>query len=385
MLRLVGYLLFSFISISIVAQTSGNDYGIMMGEARTCFERGRFEECDSLLAELSHQRLKLRQRRKVCQLMMDNSYYTGRQDVFLSALNSKYVKRNMDRSDYAHWTNLSKIPPIEETWPDSHVVLPLRMIGPKDNCLYGIDVSVNGKILLGMLDNCCSDYSHISTDLAGQLGIRPLGKTVNVNGNKQSKAYLGVLDSLSLGGLVIRNIVFQVSDFPEVLRKSYPFDLVIGNNVLFRVGDMIIDNEEGTINFSKETADLPQNVFWSYSAHDYYVKGLLNGKEVSMLLDFGNTNTFMKKRFHDRFPSDGTYAESSRTSIMMDRTLTSKTYVMKEARFEICNTVRELPDVNINLESYGSEARDGNLGVDMLRQFRTVLFNAGKLYLQLND
>ena len=93
----------------------------------------------------------------------------------------------------------------------------------------------------------------------------------------------------------------------------------------------------------------------------------------------------MKKRFHDRFPSDGTYAESSRTSIMMDRTLTSKTYVMKEARFEICNTVRELPDVNINLESYGSEARDGNLGVDMLRQFRTVLFNAGKLYLQLNN
>ena len=385
MLRLVGYLLLSFISISIVAQTSGNDYGSMMGEARTCFETGRFEECDSLLAELSHLKLKLRQRRKVCQLMMDNSYYTGRRDVFLSALNSKYVKRNMDRTDYAHWAKLSQIPPTEETWPDKPVVLPFRMIGPEGHCLYGIDVSANGRALLGMIDNCCSDYSHISTGLADQLGIRPLGKTVNVNGNKQSKAYLGVLDSLVLGGLVIRNVVFQVADFPEALRKSYPFDLVIGNNVLFRAGDMFIDNVEGTITFSKETADLPQNVFWSYSAHDYYVKGSLNGKEVSMLLDFGNTNTFMKKRFYDRFPSDETYVESSRTSIMMDRTWTTKTYVIKETRFEIGDTVCELPDVNINLEDFGSEARDGNLGVDMLRQFKNILFNAGKLYLQLND
>ena len=35
------------------------------------------------------------------------------------------------------------------------------------------------------------------------------------------------------------------------------------------------------------------------------------------------------------------------------------------------------------LDGYGSKQFDGNLGVDVLRQFKTVTFNSHKLYLQL--
>ncbi|MBR5176010.1 MAG: aspartyl protease family protein [Bacteroidales bacterium] len=377
---LLGILLFFTLSLSPVS----GDYPTFIQKARECFESGRHQECDSLLTELRSLKLKRLQRRKVCTLWLDNTYHTGRHAEFLNVLNSKYVKRNLDRSDYEYWINVSKIPPMDVIWPDKTEQLPLRTIGPRGHSLYGVDVMVNGTPLLGMIDNCCCNYCSISTELAERLGVRPIGKTIRFNGNRRSKAFIGVVDSLSLGNLIVRNVLVDVSDHLTAVRETHALDIIIGGNVLRRVGDMTIDNEAGTVSFSNKTLGLPQNVFWTYEGHEYYVKGVLNDHPVTMLFDTGNTNTIMSGRYLDRFPSDNTYREGTLTVTQVDRTWETKVYVIDRAGFELCGEACELFDVSILLEGSGAKRFDGNLGVDVLRQFKTIIFNANKLYLQLN-
>ena len=235
-----------------------------------------------------------------------------------------------------------------------------------------------------MIDNCCCNYCSISTELAGQLGVRPIGKTIRFNGNRRSRAYIGVVDSLSIGNLLIKNVLVDVSDHLSGVQETHALDIVIGGNVLRQVGDMIIDNEAGTISFSDNTLDLPQNVFWSYENHVYYLKGALNGHPVTMLFDTGSTNTLMRSRYHDRFPSDSTYREGRLTVTQVDRSWETKVYVIEEARFEFSDTACARPDVCIMLDGSGPDRFDGILGVDALHRFKTVIFNARKLYLQLN-
>lgn len=360
------------------------DYPSLIKEARDCFESGRHRECDSLLTELRGLRLKRLQRRKVCTLWLDNTYHTGRHEEFLDALSSKYVKRNLDRSDYEYWVNVSMIPPMEVTWPDKPELLPIKTIGPQDHSLYGIDVVVNGTPLLGMIDDCCCNYCSISSELAEHLGVRPIGKTIRHNGNKRAKAYIGVVDSLYLGNLIVRNVLVDVSDHIASVQSTHPLDIIIGGNVLRRVGDMIIDNEAGTVSFSNKTLDLPQNVFWTYEGHEYYVRAKLGNNPVTILFDTGNTNTLMNRRYYDRFPLDSSYKEGSLTITQVDRTRETKVSVIEKAQFDFCGATFELSDVSILQDGYWAKQFDGNLGADALHLFKTVVFNASKLYLQLN-
>ena len=359
------------------------DYQSMISEARTCFETGRHEACDSILAQMRGMKLKRLQHRKVCTLWLDNTYHTGRHQEFLEAVNSKYVKRYLDRSDYKYWKILSKLPPTEAIWPDNPEPLPLKLIGPQEKCLYGVDVRVNGRPLVGYIDNCCVHYCSISTELAKELGVRPIGKKVAMNGNKRSKSYIGIVDSISMGNLVVKNVLVDVSHNMTAIQAMYPSDIIIGGNVLRRVGDMVIDNDEGTVMFTDRILDLPANVTWSYSDHDYFVDGVINGKSVSLLFDMGNTDTYLNQKYNDRFPEDTAYVKGTMTTTMVDRTWKSRVYVIENPYLEFCGDGCYLPTAVIKLEDYRPKPADGSVGVNALRQFKTITYNASKLYLQL--
>ena len=376
-------MMLAIVSCTTVDRTTGNEYDSLYRAARSCYEARRFTACDSLLTELSQRRLKFLQRRKVCQLMLDNAYHADSRGLFLRALDSRYAKRNLDRSDYKYWRTLSLSPATEAVWLAGTVSLPLRSIGPEGHDQYGIEVQGNGQPLVGMLDNCCADYCSISTALAERLGVWPVGKTIHANSNRKATSYIGVLDSLCFGGIVVRNVLVDVSDQLEAVRQTHPFDIVIGENVLTRTGEMMIDNEAGTVTFSPEAQDLPQNVRWHYPAHDFSVEASLNDNEIAMLLDFGNTNTRLSDVYYNRFPADESYVEGTVTTTMVDRMWTTKVYVVPEARLAFCGAGCVLSNVAVYLEDHASGGLDGNLGVDAFRQFRRIVFNPDKLYLQL--
>jgi len=363
--------------------TGAEKYEELFGEARARFESGQHGECGSVLAELRGLGLKWLQRRKVAALMMDNAFSSDRREDFLDALHSDYVRRNLDRTDYDYWARIAATPPMEVQWPAAPVTLPLYRVGPEGNALYGVDVSVNGVKLSGVLDNCASDYCDISQDLAGKLGVRPIGKRIKINGNRWKRAYIGVVDSLALGDLVLKNVLFSVSGKNEALTAAHPFDVIIGGNVLRQTGDMIIDNEAEKVTFSRETLNLPQNIFWTYPGHGFFVEGSVGEEEVKLLLDLGCSYTNLNKQFLDSLPAETKLPESSTRAVMLDRAWDSKTYTLPSARFAFCDTVCELPNVNILLKDYGTRGMSGKIGTDLFRRYKFVFFNARQLYLRL--
>ena len=371
------------ISLTASARPASSDYSRLYGEARTCYESGANQACDSLLAELMSLRLKRLQRRKVSSLLLDNAFVTDRREDVRRALDSRYVRRSLDRTDYRYWRILSELPPTEAVWPADRVTVPFRMVGQPGHALYGIDVSVNGKNLSGTLDNCASDYCEISSELAEELGVRPIGKQIRINGNKRAKSYIGIADSLSMGDLVVRNVLFSVSDSFASIAEALSIDLVIGDNVLRKVGDLVFDNAEAKVSFSKQILDLPPNVLRAYPEHDYYIDASLDGKSLTMLLDFGNTDTHMNARFLEEYPAEEPYEETTTDVIMQDRTWTTKSYLLKKAQFELIGSTCEWDVIDIRLEGNGGRRSHGSFGADMLHQYGIVVFNARHQYLLL--
>ncbi len=113
------------------------------------------------------------------------------------------------------------------------------------------------------------------------------------------------------------------------------------------------------------------------------LKRLQRRKVCTLWLD----NTYRgghHEEFLDRFPADSTYVEGTQTTTMADRTWESKVYVIRKAHLAFAGAECEVPDVVIKLEDYGSSRSDGSVGVDALLPFKSLVFNARKLYLQLN-
>lgn len=372
-----------FFSITVSGGPADSDYSRLYAEARACYESGRNEACDSLITELQALKLKRLQRRKVSSLLLDNAFVTNRREDLRQALNSRFVRRSLDRTDYRYWSLISELPPTEAVWPGDRVTVPFKQLGQPGHTLYGVEVSVNGRELTGSLDNCASDYCETSPEIAEALGIRPIGKKIKINGNRRAQSYIGIADSLSLGDLVVRNVLFSVSDSFVSIGEALSIDLVIGDNVFRQTGDLIIDNTEESVTFSRYTLDLCPNVLRAYPEHDYYVEASQDGKEVMMLLDFGNTNTYMNVRFVEKYPPDEPYAESTTRITMQDRTWTTKSYLMEKPRFELFGTACEWDRIDIWLEGYGGRRGLGSFGADMLRQYGLVVFNARQQYLQL--
>ena len=97
------------ISLTASARPASSDYSRLYGEARTCYESGANQACDSLLVELMSLRLKRLQRRKVSSLLLDNAFVTDRREDVRRALDSRYVRRSLDRTDYTYWRILSEL------------------------------------------------------------------------------------------------------------------------------------------------------------------------------------------------------------------------------------------------------------------------------------
>jgi hypothetical protein len=110
----------------------------------------------------------------------------------------------------------------------------------------------------------------------------------------------------------------------------------------------------------------------------------VDGKPVTLLFDMGATNTHLNKKFLDRFPADSAYVEGTQTTTMADRTWKTKVYVIRKAHLAFAGAECEVPDVVIKLEDYGGPRSDGSVGVDALLPFKSLVFNARKLYLKLN-
>ncbi len=366
--------------MTVPARPAASDYSRLYGEARDCYESGKNEACDSLLSELMSLKIKRLQRRKVSSLLLDNAFVTDRREDLRQALDSRYVRRSLDRTDYRYWRLLSELPATEAVWPEDRVTLPFRRVR---DALYGIDVAVNGRILSGTIDNCASDYCEIASEMAEALGIRPIGKKIRINGNRRAQSYIGIADSLSLGGLVVRNVLFSVSDSFASIAEALSIDFVLGENVLRQAGDLIFDNAEGSVTFSRQILDLPPNVLRAYPDHGYYVDATLDGKALTMLLDFGNTDTHLNARFLEEYPADEPYEETTTEVIMQDRTWTTKSYLLKQARFELCGAACGWEEIEIRLETNGGRRGLGNFGADMLHKFGLVVFNARRQYVQL--
>ena len=360
-----------------------NDFYSLFKQAIECFENGESEHCQQILLDLSERRISRYQKKKVAGLMANNSFIFDSREQFIETLNSDYIKQNLDRTDLKNYNVLSHVPSLQTSWNKDNETIPTIEIGPINNPLFGINVSVNGKECIGVLDNCCADYCYATKAFAERHGITPLDYKLKVNGKENG--YIGVADSLALGKLVLTNVLFVISDVNKSLITNYNFDIIIGSNVLRAVGDILINNIDNTITFSRNYTCHSKNIKIFSESHTYYTEALFNEEKVSLLLDFGCSRTHMNSKYYNlrKEELNKICIESEITFANVSHSETSKSYVINSGQFIVCDAQCEMKDVHIQRSPHSSNGVDGSIGVDMLRKFNYIEFNAQKLYMLL--
>lgn len=355
--------------------------------AQQHFNEGRFSECIAIYQDLLKKYKFPAQTRKGL----------AREIKAIALLDGDYQtyclyadKDNSTKESRAFYKILAKLPAQQFVRPDHDVTIPFYTdsIFSKSGNLLGCQIKISGRIggkeERFSLDNGTTLFNLASESFARSHGIRPVGAETKILGPAgESTTWIGIADSMSVGELTFKNILFSV--VPDNARDANPIknSVILGSSFLRLVGEMRFDNKAHTICFPARYQERPSNL--SVDGSDYhFIKGTFLGDPLVFHLDLGASSSSL----------NATYFMEHQDDIR-------KKYKARSASVSGLGGSRAYTAYNVpNPEIFIGEARfaprvlmirtisfsdipgtHGRLGTDFFLSFDKVVFNLQRLYL----
>jgi len=325
-------------------------------------------------------------------LLKEDNYFKTFQYARAAEVDDELIghyRKAMDSAAYADVKNtalithgLAKVPPQEAHIP-GNVTLPWtkNKVG-----LMEVPVRRGDSTYLSIFDTR-ANISSISATYAGKLGIRMLDVTYNEGAGVTGQRFqcsLGVADSLRIGDILMKNVVFQV--MPDEVLYIAPIDLslniIIGYPVIAQWREIRI-HQNGTMTIPAE----PRKADWHNLAMDGLdpvINAIAGSDTLGFKFDTGASSSDLFDNYFRRHKADilrrgkastirlggaGGVVEKE-VYMLGDFTLRvgSKTATLKQV------AVHKDPIPNLNEKFYG------NLGQDLIGQFEEMILNFEDMY-----
>lgn len=325
-------------------------------------------------------------------LLKEDNYFKTFQYAKAARVDSELIshyKAAMDSATYADVKNTSLITnglagvPPQEANISGDVTLPWtkNKVG-----LMEIPVRQGDSTYLSIFDTR-ANISSISATYAKKLGIRLLNvnyqEGAGVTG-QQFKVALGIADSLRINEILMKNVVFQV--MPDEVLYIAPIDLalniIIGYPVIAQWREIRI-HQDGTMTIPAK----PRKADWHNLAMDGLdpvINAVAGSDTLGFKFDTGASSSDLFDNYFRRHKEDilrkgkastirlgGAGGIVEKEVYMIDDlkiTVGSKTAVIKQV------AVHKEPIPNLNEKFYG------NLGQDLITQFREMILNFEDMY-----
>ncbi|WP_276481738.1 retropepsin-like aspartic protease family protein [Paraflavitalea pollutisoli] len=214
--------------------------------------------------------------------------------------------------------------------------------------------------------------------------VRPVVFKVRAITGIEVDARLGIARSLKLGDVEVQNAVFIV--FPDSVLSfaggAYTINGIIGFPVIEQLGEVRID-KAGFVSVPQVAVDKP--------IHNFGIDELMpvinihvNNDTLPFTFDTGAQITDLNEPFYDRYTS---LVESTGKAIEMKQGgaggyATSKAWQLPLTRFTVGGETVNVPNLNVKTHSANSKDRFyyGNLGQDVMYQFRELVINFKYMY-----
>ena len=255
--------------------------------------------------------------------------------------------------------------------------------------LIEIPVACNGAVLSGIFDTR-ANISTITTSYAKKLKLHILDVSYNEGSGATGilfKTGMGIADSLHIGDLQVKNVVFQVvpDSILYIAPVKFQLNMIIGFPVIAQMEELhIYKNGKMTVPVKPAKSDL----------HNFALDGL----DPVLALTMGNDTL----DFH--FDSGAVTSMFYVSYFNRYKDIVLKTAKIKTANFGGAGgsqkkQIYELPKVNLNLAGktvtldsvavlqkkiYPGEHYYGNIGQDFIKQFGELIYNFKDMYVKGN-
>lgn len=251
--------------------------------------------------------------------------------------------------------------------------------------LIKIPVTVNGHQEWFTIDNGMEEYNLVSESFAAKCGIRSIGVGASLAGSTGSKTSysMGVLDSLSIGSLTFRNLLFSIVPDSSVENPFMDLSAMLGSGFFRVAGEMLFLNKERKIVFPERQDELESNLTLN-GLDEHLVKVGVFGDALQFQLDLGSARTHLngyyfernKEWIQDTFPTDTT------TTYGLGGAKQERFYLVDSLSFTACGGEFRKEKVRIETSKVDIFTDyDGLLGSDFILSFDKAALNLRNMYL----
>ena len=235
--------------------------------------------------------------------------------------------------------------------------------------------------------------SCITTSNAQKLGVKILpDNNIEVQSftGQKNKVRIGVANSLSIGAITIKNVVFLVypDDAFTFAEGKYIINGIIGFPVAKDLGTLTFENDSITVTKGSINHNYPKNFFIDHLRPIVMVK--YKGKIVPNNFDSGATWSLFSKTFYETFNE---YIDANSTIEITKHAgagaemKEDEIKILKNQTLYIGTTKIVLSDLKIDHLNYGvfGKSNYGNIGQDVLKQFKKTTMSFDQNYLLLEN
>ncbi len=253
--------------------------------------------------------------------------------------------------------------------------------------LMMVPVTANGSVFDAVFDTR-AEYSCITESFLNKLGVRKLDVTFNEGSGLTDisfKASLGVVDSIYLGGILFKNVVFLVMPDESLHFKQADVDvqlnLIVGAPMIEQLGEFHI----------RKTGDLYIPASASPSAlhnmaTEFYspvIRLQMGGDWLHFYLDLGAATSQFFYEFYDRYRElvQGNGKKGSIHLAGAGGIVKKDVYTLPSIQLSTGTATATLKDVSVLTQPVQNSSHHyGNIGQDFVDQFDEVIFNFRDMY-----
>lgn len=286
-------------------------------------------------------------------------------------------RKNLD-NDRQLWSALEDVPPQEVVLPPAVSIRWTRDAAGLMNVPVRKDTAT-----FDFIFDTGAGLSTISESFADKLRLRKREVAVDVQSStgKHNTSKLAVADSLYLGTILLKHVVFLVLPDEQLTFPSihYSIKAILGLPVIWQLQEVHI-LKDGTLTLKQADHPMPSNL--ALDGWAPVVSVVTRSDTLVFNFDTGSTSTDFFSTYLERHRAEVLREGKRETSHRggAGGTVATEVYRLKNVAFQVGGRSLTLPKVDVIVDT-PEEQYDGTLGQDVFSQFPEMVLNFKYMYL----
>lgn len=313
--------------------------------------------------------------------------HTNLYEYSLAAETNAFIRENygslLDSADLADLQNTNKIWTALKDIPKQQVIRNSDFNIPMERDKVGlsnIEVAL-GADSMNMVFDTGANLSVLARSYVDKLGLKLIkaGFSVGALTGARINSDLAVADSLSIGGLKFRHVVFLVFDDEDlsIPQVDYHINGIIGYPVIEAMEELRI-SRDGQLFVPREPASYTYNNM-ALDGFTPIVAGSYRGDTLRFHLDTGAPGTSLFALFYRKYREeiDTNYEKTVFKSGGAGGVVEFEGYIIDDLPLKIAGSTVSLDSLPVHIADIGGRESNfhGNLGQDYIRQFDEMIIS----------